>query len=60
MSIHQTHTQIWSGPIIIGVVSAIGLISALLGDGIWDAVSWVSLSAPMAITAWHVIRSYPT
>ena len=58
MSIHQTPTQIWSGPIIIGVVSAIGLLSALLGDGIWDAVSWASLSAPMAIIAWHVIRSH--
>ena len=32
-------SQIWGMPIAIGVMSAVGLISALLGDGIWDTVS---------------------
>jgi hypothetical protein len=26
--------------------------SALLGDGVWDALSWVTLAMPLAVIAW--------
>ncbi|CAO3380212.1 hypothetical protein [Azospirillum argentinense] len=42
-------------PIAIALVTAVGLIIALLDDGVVDAVSWVALSVPVltAVWAWH-------
>ncbi len=44
-------------PVLIGILSGIGLLSALLGDGVWDLLSWLSLAAPVAVIFWHVARS---
>lgn len=57
MSVSQTTIQIWRAPIVLSIVSAIGLVSALLGDGIWDALSWVALTAPIAAVLWSVVRA---
>ncbi|ULA65997.1 MAG: hypothetical protein LZF62_40037 [Nitrospira sp.] len=50
-------SRIWGIPIAIGVVSAVGLLSALLGDGLWDALSWITLTIPIAVPLWYVVRS---
>ena len=49
---------IFAIPLLVAVVSAVGLASALLGDGIWDALSWLTLSVPivLAMTCWGVSR----
>jgi hypothetical protein len=39
-------------PISLGLFSAVGLLSALLGDDIWDAMSWLALGVPCALMAW--------
>lgn len=52
-------SQIWGMPIALGVVSAVGLLSALLGDGVWDALSWIALTIPIAVPLWHIARSTP-
>lgn len=39
-------------PTVVAVVSGVGLIFALLGDGIWDALSWLAVGLPVAIAAW--------
>jgi hypothetical protein len=44
-------------PVLLSVVSAVGLISALLGDGSWDVVSWVALGAPVGVILWYIVRS---
>ncbi|MGJ9416712.1 hypothetical protein ACHAC9_02945 [Massilia sp. CMS3.1] len=49
-------THLWAMPVLLGVLTTIGLISALLGDGIWDIVSAFTLGAPVAIGAWHTLR----
>ncbi|BCA56537.1 hypothetical protein W02_36770 [Nitrospira sp. KM1] len=59
MSATLSTREIWGMPIILGVVSAVGLISALLGDGIWDALSWVALAAPLIVIGWHLSRPTP-
>ena len=41
--------RIFVAPVVIACVVAFGLISALLGDGIWDQASWIALAAPLAI-----------
>ena len=57
MHARLTARQIWGMPIVIGILSAIGLLSALLGDGIWDVLSWLALGTPVAVTFWYVGRS---
>ena len=42
----------WGWPILLGVLTAIGLLSALLGDGLWDAVSWIALGIPTLVCVW--------
>lgn len=46
--------QIFAVPLAIGVVSAIGLVAALVGDDIWDAIGWIGLGIPLAVTLWCV------
>ena len=45
--------QIFAAPILLGAVSAIGLTTALVGDGVWDAVSWLGLGIPTAAGIWY-------
>jgi hypothetical protein len=48
--------QIWGIPIVIGVASMVGLVSALLGNGVWDVLSWVALSWPVAVILRYVAQ----
>lgn len=52
----QPFGPIWTAPIILGVLTIVGLISALVGDGIWDALSAVTLGAVTATGAWYGLR----
>jgi hypothetical protein len=45
----QSKRQIFAAPAVVGVLSAIGLTAALLGDGLWDGVSWIVLAIPVAL-----------
>lgn len=51
-------SQIFAVPLLIGVVSAIGLTAALLGDGVWDAVSWLALGVPVVVVGRCGIRRW--
>ena len=48
--------KIWGIPIILAIISMIGLITALVGDGVWDAVSWLGLGVPLAIAGWYLFK----
>jgi hypothetical protein len=52
----QTLRQIFAAPAVIGVLSVIGLISALVGDGVWDGLSWLTLGVPVALCAYFTLR----
>jgi hypothetical protein len=43
---------IFAAPIAIGIVSLVGLVSALTGDGLRDAISWAALGVPVAVFIW--------
>ena len=61
MSRHASRSalQIWGAPIVLAILTTIGLISALLGDGIWDALSAVTLGIPCLLGAWYCLRRRP-
>jgi hypothetical protein len=44
-------------PIMIGILSTVGLLAALVGDGWWDGLSWASLSLPVLLYLFFVSRS---
>ena len=46
----------WRWPIVLGVATTVGLLSALLGDALWDTLSWLGLGAPVAVAAWFAWR----
>lgn len=48
----QTAAEIFRVPLLLGLATAVGLVSALVGDGVWDALSWLALAAPAAAVAW--------
>ncbi|GGZ04834.1 hypothetical protein ACFFTM_02955 [Pseudoduganella plicata] len=48
--------RLWGAPILLGVLTAIGLVAALLGDGLLDYVSAVALAIPVALGTWHSLR----
>ena len=45
--------QIFAVPLALAVMIAIGLVTALVGDGVWDAVSWAGLGVPAAVSLWY-------
>ncbi|MDR1661089.1 MAG: hypothetical protein LBR95_01470, partial [Azoarcus sp.] len=48
----QSLWRVFRWPVLLGVSSFVGLVSALLGDGAWDALSWATLFVPVAVVAW--------
>lgn len=48
--------RVFGKPLLVALVSALGLTSALLGDGLWDALSWLALGVPLALVAYYWSR----
>lgn len=42
-------TRTFAVPAMLAALTATGLVGALLGDGIWDALAWVGLGIPVAL-----------
>ncbi len=56
MSAPLSKPQVWGAPIALGVASAVGLIAALLADGVGDILSWCALAAPAGVAIWFTVR----
>ncbi|WP_424191938.1 hypothetical protein ACMYR3_10665 [Ampullimonas aquatilis] len=54
----RTLQEIFAVPALLALLSSIGLISALLADGLWDALSWLSLGGVVAATIWYALRRH--
>ena len=52
---HKTLWQIFAAPMLIGVLSTIGLVAALVGDDWWDGVSWLTLALPVLLYFFYVL-----
>ena len=53
---HRTLGQIFAAPIVVGALSVVGLVAALIGDGWWDGLSWFSLTLPVLLYLFFVVR----
>lgn len=42
----------FAAPALIAVLSFVGLVAALVGDGGYDVLSWLGLGAPVAAFVW--------
>jgi hypothetical protein len=47
---------IWRAPIALALVTVLGLVAALVADGLADALSWLSLAIPVAVICRYVVK----
>jgi len=47
---------VWSAPVVLGALTIVGLVSALVGDGLWDGLSALTLGAVTAVGAYYSLR----
>lgn len=52
----RTFMQIWIFPLILGILNLLGMIFALVGDGVADILSWVLLTIPVGIATFYLSR----
>ncbi len=55
-SARRSLAAVFAVPLALGLASLVGLVAALLGDGLYDGVSWVGLAAPLLVVAWAALR----
>ena len=41
-------------PLIMAALVVFGLLAALLGTGVWQALAWIALAAPLFVVGWYV------
>lgn len=51
MTVQSSLRTVYRIPLVLGFVTIIGLLSALLGDGVWDVLSWLLLGVPLFLLA---------
>ena len=51
--------RIWTWPVAIGLLTASGLLGALVSDGWGDWWSWAALGIPVAAMTWLAVRRRP-
>ncbi|MDE1163136.1 MAG: PepSY-associated TM helix domain-containing protein [Acidobacteriaceae bacterium] len=47
----QPYAMVYRWPAVLALLSFAGLLSALLGDGVWNVLSWLLLLLPLAVMA---------
>lgn len=48
--------RVFGVPLLLAFATVFGLLAALLGQGFWHLLSWITLSIPIAVVAWHASR----
>ncbi|BBH48458.1 hypothetical protein [Pseudomonas sp. KU43P] len=47
----QSTWRLFTWPLLIALLGAVGLFAALLGDGAWDVLAWLGLGIPALLSA---------
>ena len=53
MNKHRRFWALWGWPIVMGVLSTTGLLTALVSDTWGDWWSWAALGVPVAVMGWY-------
>jgi len=48
----------WGMPILLAVLTTIGLLLAIMGTGLWHILSWIALSIPLYIMIKYGVKYY--
>lgn len=48
--------QMWGAPLAIAIMTLIGLVAGLVGDGGWDLLAALALGVPVLLAAWLGLR----
>ncbi len=49
--------RLWGWPIVLGLLTSVGLVSALFSDGgMGDMLAWLTLGIPVATGVWFAVR----
>jgi len=52
----KSNRAIWGMPIALGLLTVVGLLVALVGDGVWDLVSVAALAVPVLVGCWYTFK----
>jgi hypothetical protein len=55
-NVNGRRIRVWTAPIVLGVLTSFGLVSALLSDDIGDVLAWLTVGAPVAVVFWYIPR----
>jgi hypothetical protein len=47
----RLYVHVFAIPAALATSIAVGLTSGVLGDGIWDVISWIALAVPLIVIA---------
>lgn len=50
----QSLGAIFAAPLAIAIFSLVGLVAALLDDGLYDLLSWLGLAVPVVVIVWSL------
>lgn len=45
--------RMWTAPVVLGILTATGLVTALVSDDWGDVWSWIGLGIPTAVMTWY-------
>ncbi|MEN0054535.1 MAG: hypothetical protein AAGC65_12760 [Mucilaginibacter sp.] len=45
----QPSRKIWGIPVLLGLITLFGLLSALLGTGVWWVLAWGAMVIPLIV-----------
>lgn len=48
--------HLWRWPAVLGLLTASGLVSALVSDTLGDAWAWLALGVPVGVMVWFGVR----
>jgi hypothetical protein len=54
MSQPYSFRKVYGAATVIAAITFCGLFFALFGDGIWDELSWIALTLPLALLIWKI------
>lgn len=57
--VHRTVWEVFRAPVLIAAVTTAGLAFALFGNGLWDAISWLTLAVPVIVAVFYWIKGRP-